>query len=173
MPRGFPSFFMSQVAAIATFAFFMGGCSNQFLTTYQGERFEATTSPTVVIARPANSGLIGSSDFVSAAGFGEPEAVSAARAVGADSVQWSRGLDNRDATAGAGVVKSSLSPTGPVSSWASVQPGGFVYRYVARYYKSGVKDFAPAVESAPQFPANGAGQIIEDDQAATQKAAGR
>lgn len=164
---------MNRVAVPAAFALFMGGCSNQFLTTYQGERFEATTSPTVVIARPANSGLIGSSTFVSAAGFGEPEAVSAARAVGADSVQWSRGLDNRDATAGAGVVKSSLSPTGPVSSWASVQPGGFVYRYVARYYKSGVKDFAPAVESAPQFPADGAGQIIEDDQAATQKASGR
>ena len=164
---------MSRVAVPAAFALFMGGCSNQFLTTYQGERFEATTSPTVVIARPANSGLIGSSTFVSAAGFGEPEAVSAARAVGADSVQWSRGLDNRDATAGAGVVKSSLSPTGPVSSWAPVQPGGFVYRYVARYYKSGVKDFAPAVESAVQFPADGAGQIIEDDQAATQKASGR
>lgn len=90
------------------------------MTTYQGERFEATTSPTVVIARPANSGLIGSSDFVSAAGFGEPEAVSAARAVGADSVQWSRGLDNRDATAGAGVVKSSLSPTGPLVAAGSV-----------------------------------------------------
>ena len=164
---------MNRVAVPAAFALFMGGCSNQFLTTYQGERFEATTSPSVVNARPANSGLIGSSTFVSAAGFGEPEAVSAARAVGADSVQWSRGLDNRDATAGAGVVKSSLSPTGPVSSWASVQPGGFVYRYVARYYKSGVKDFAPAVESAPQFPADGAGQIIEDDQAATQKASGR
>lgn len=173
MPRGFFSFFIHKIAGAVTLVICMGGCSNQFLATYQGERFEATTSPMVVTIRPANSGLIGSSSFVSGEGFGEPEAVSAARAVGADSVQWSRGLDNRDAPAGAGVVKSSLSPTGPVSSWAPVQPGGFVYRYVARYYKNGVKDFAPAVQSAPQFPVSGAGQIIEDDQAATQKASGR
>lgn len=173
MPRGFSLFFMVAVAVSGVCTVFMCGCSNEFLTTYQGERFAATKSPLVVSVRPANSGLIGSSNFVSAGGFGEPEAVSAACAVGADSVQWSRGLDVSESPAGAGVVKSSLSPTAPVSSWAPVQPGGFVYRYVARFYKIGVKDFVPLLESIPQLPAGGAAQVIEDDQAATQKASGR
>lgn len=173
MPRGFSLFFIAAVTVSGISMVSMCGCSNEFLTTYQGERFAATTAPRVVSVRPANSGLIGSSNFVSAGGFGEPEAISAASAVGADFVQWSRGLDSHDGPAGAGVVKSSLSPTAPVSSWAPVQPGGFIYRYVARYYKTGVKDFAPSLESVPQLPAGGAAQVIEDDQAATQKASGR
>ncbi len=173
MQRCFSLIFVVTCAICGIFTVCIGGCSNEFLATYQGERFAATASPLVVSTRPANSGLIGSSNFVSASGFGEPEAINAAREVGADFVQWSRGLDTRDATAGAGVVKSSLSPTGPVSSWAPVQPGGFVYRYVARYYKTGVKDFAQAVETAPQLPSSRDTQVIEDDQAATKKASGR
>lgn len=163
-------FFFGQTIVALVAAVGLGGCSNEFLTTYQGDRFSPPTNPLVVSAPPAGAGLIGSSSFVSGTGYGEPEAVSAASEVGADFVQWSRGLDNRDGPAGAGVVKSSLSPTGPVSAWAPVQPGGFLYRYVARYYKSGVKDSITAGSAAalPTGDDAAATQIIQDDQAATQ-----
>lgn len=154
------------------FAVALTGCTNEFLASYKGERFASTLSPSVVTSKPANCGLIGTSNFVSAGGFGAPEALDAARAVGAESVQWSRGLDSRDGAAGAGVVQASLSPTGPVSSWAPVQPGGLLYRYVARYYRVGVSD-SPQADASATLPASGAAQVIEDDQAATQKASGR
>lgn len=150
------------------------GCSNQFLTSYRGERFDPTTDPGIVSLQPANTGLIGSSNFVSGGSLGQPEAIAAARAVGAEFVQWSRGLDSKVAPAGAGTVQASLSPTGPMSSWAPVQPGAMLYRYVARYYKRGVKD-APGVQPMPtESPTAGASdQVIEDGQAATQKSSHR
>ncbi len=168
----FPSYFWRILVVGVACTAGSAGCSNEFLTSYQGERFSPPTTPTSVLTRPPNAGLIGSSNFVSAGGYGEPEAVSAASEVGADFVQWSRGLDSGDQPAGAGVVKASLSPTGPVSAWAPVQPGGFLYRYVARYYKSGVKD-SPLASEAPRLSTGGTSnsakdsQLMEDDQAAT------
>ncbi len=170
--RGVQRQFQPILFVLASVALVLCGCTNEFLTSYKGERFAATRSPETVTSKPANSGLIGSSNFVSGGGFGSPEALDAARAVGADSVQWSRGLDARDRAAGAGVVQASLSPTGPVSSWAPVQPGGFLYRYVARYYKVGVAD-SPQADASVVLPRGGDAQIIEDAQAATQKASGR
>ncbi len=150
----------------------MSGCANQFLTNYQGERFAPVASVKAVSAKPAGVGLIGTSTFVSAASFGEPEAISAAEEVGADFVQWSKGLDAADGPAGAGVVRASLSPTGPVSSWAPVQPGQLLFRYVARFYRRGERDSAQVVDPAPETVGDGE-QIRNDDAAATQETSGR
>lgn len=148
------------------------GCSNEFLTSYRGERFAATENPQLVLVCPSTCGMIGTSNFVSGSGYGQSEALAAARDVGADFVQWSRGLDASNAPAGAGSVQASLTPSGSMSSWSPSQPGGFLYRYVARYYKSGVKDSAAATASNAQMPTDST-QVIEDNQAATQKASGR
>ncbi|MSR29273.1 MAG: hypothetical protein EXS03_06845 [Phycisphaerales bacterium] len=160
---------MREILALFVGIIALGGCTNQFLASYQGARFDAGASATAVSARPAGVGLIGTSTFVSAGSFGGPEAIKAADAVGADYVQWSKGLDAAEGPAGAGVVKASLSPTGPVSSWAPVQPGQFLYRYVARFYKTGAKDSAEAVE-LPAVPEADAEQLKDDEQAASQQA---
>jgi len=148
------------------------GCTNQFLANYQGARLDPVSHAKSVTEKPADCGLIGTSTFVSAGSFGEPEAVAAASEVGAEFVQWSKGLDANDGPAGAGVVRASLSPTGPVSSWAPVQPGQFLYRYVARFYRRGAKD---SVDDSlqPITAERDAATIIEDDEAATQEASGR
>ncbi len=144
------------------------GCTNQFLASYQGARYPAVAQAKAITARPDGVGLIGTSTFVSAGSFGAPEAISAAEEVGADFVQWSKGLDAGDGPAGAGVVRASLSPTGPVSSWAPVQPGQFLYRYIARYYRTGARDWDGAAANI-DAPAAGADQVKDDDQAATQE----
>ena len=95
------------------------GCTNQFLANYQGARLDPVSHAKSVTERPVDCGLIGTSTFVSAGSFGEPEAVAAASEVGAEFVQWSKGLDANDGPAGAGVVRASLSPTGPVSARAA------------------------------------------------------
>lgn len=141
------------------------GCTNEFLASYQGERFAPTDAPLVCSSKPEGTGLIGTSSFVTAGSFGQPEALEAAGAVGADFVQWSRGLDNADGPAGAGVVRASLSPTGPVSSWAPVQPGQFLYRYNANFFRKGAKDFAVPTATPATTDSQ---QIIDDQQAATQ-----
>ena len=145
----------------------IAGCSNQFLVSYEGARYPAVVEAKAIASRPSGVGLIGSSTFVSAGSFGAPEALKAAEEVGADFVQWSRGLDAGDGPAGAGVVQASLSPTGPVSSWAPAQPGQFLYRYIARYYRTGAPDWAGSAVSvgAPTE----AEQVKDDDQAATQE----
>ena len=59
------------------------GCTNEFLTSYIGECFEPTHAAILVTSRPTNSGLIGTSNFVSAGSFGSPEALDAALSMGA------------------------------------------------------------------------------------------
>lgn len=143
------------------------GCTNEFLASYRGERFAPSASPRLVNAKPADAGLIGASDFVGGGALGDPEALAAASEVGADFVQWSRGLDSADGPAGAGVVRASLSPSGPVSSWAPVQPGEFLYRYAARFYRTGVKD--GAIAPAKAVPVSDDGQMSSDEAAANQE----
>lgn len=174
MQREFSPIFRIGLGVLGMFVMLgaLSGCSNEFLTSYRGERFAPTENPQLVLVHPSTSGLIGTSNFVSGSGYGQSEALAAARDVGADFVQWSRGLDAGNRPAGAGVVSASLTPTGSMSSWSPSQPGSFLYRYVARYYKSGVKDSGAATESNAQMPID-ATQVIEDDQAATQKASGR
>ncbi len=159
-----------EIIIVAAAIVALTGCNNQFLVSYQGDRFAEVASSRAVSARPSGAGLIGTSTFVSAGSFGEPEALKAAEAVGANFVQWSKGLDPGDGPAGAGVVRASLSPTGPVSSWAPVQPGQFLYRYVARFYRTGAKDSSGVVIPVDS-PGGDAAQIKDDDQAATQGAA--
>jgi hypothetical protein len=153
------------------------GCSNEFLASYQGDRFPATERVTVVAAQPQGSGLIGTSSFSAGAGFGESEAIAAACAVGANSVQWGKGLDYGRRPAGEGMVSSSLTPMPPTSSWSPVQPGGQIYRYVARFYRDGVPNSpnaTPVQDALAPMPGQGnTDQLIEDSTAATKEASGR
>ncbi|NBX36719.1 MAG: hypothetical protein EBR10_05795 [Planctomycetes bacterium] len=151
----------------------LGGCSNAFLSSYQGDRFPATESVKVVAAQPQGSGLIGTSSFSAGTGFGEPEAIAAACAVGANSVQWGRGLDDGNRPAGEGTVSSTLTPMPPTSSWSPAQPGGQVYRYVARYFREGVPNSPNAARVADVPNGGNTNQVIEDSTAATKEASGR
>jgi len=168
-----PSAFRQGLLLLGVITPLLGGCSNEFISSYQGDRFPATESVQVVAAQPQGSGLIGVSSFSAGAGFGEPEAIAAACAVGATSVQWGKGFDNGRRPAGEGTVSSSLTPMPPTSSWSPAQPGGQLYRYVARFYRAGVPNSPNAMPIA-DVPQNGdASQVIEDSTAATKEASGR
>jgi len=168
-----PSVFRLEILTLSLLSLLLVGCSNEFLSSYQGDRFPATASVQVVAAQPQGSGLIGTSSFSAGAGFGEPEAVAAACAVGANSVQWGKGLDNGRRPAGEGMVSSSLTPMPPTSSWSPAQPGGQLYRYVARFYRAGVPNSPNAMPTAEVPKSGDASQFIEDSTAATKEASGR
>jgi len=168
-----PSVFRLGILVGGVIAPLLGGCSNEFLSSYQGDRFPATENVQVVAAQPQGSGLIGTSSFSAGAGFGEPEAISAACAVGANSVQWGKGLDYGRRPAGEGTVSSSLTPMPPTSSWSPAQPGGQLYRYVARFYRAGVPNSPNAMPIADVPKNGGASQLMEDSTAATKEASGR
>lgn len=158
-----------------------GACaSNEFLMSYQGTRYPAPAATTIVEAKPAGSGLIGTASFTSAGTYGAPEAMAAGQGVGADSVRWWRTIASGAGVTGQGTLSGGLSATGPVSSWSPVQPGPLLFAYQARFYRAGVTDQVPAIDpqdrtpdgKAPPAP-SGAAQVEQDSAAATQEQAQR
>jgi len=158
----------------------LGGCTNEFVVSYQGTRYPAVTATELVAAKPEGSGLIGTASFVSGANYGNPEAVAAGREIGADSVRWWRTVASRAGVTGQGTVSGSLSPTGPVSAWSPAQPGPLFFSYQARFYRKGVEDQVPAMDAedrgiAQAAPAASSGQaasqVERDSTAATQEQA--
>lgn len=151
----------------------LGGCTNEFVVSFQGTRYPAVADTALVSAKPEGSGLIGTATFLSGSNYGNPEAVAAGREVGADSVRWWRSVASRAGVTGQGTVSGGLSPTGPVSAWSPSQPGPLFFSYQARFYRKGVEDQVPAIDaedrSAPRSAAGAESQIERDSTAATQE----
>lgn len=172
---------MSLRAVVAALGLACAGCANnEFLLSYQGTRYPASPATAVVDAKPAGSGLIGTSSFTSAGTFGAPEAVAAGRDVGADSVRWWRAVASGAGVTGQGTLSGGLSATGPVSSWSPTQPGPLLFTYQARFYRAGVADQMPAIDpqdrtpgAAPAPAHSGGAQAEQDSTAATQEQAQR
>ena len=160
---------IALVAAVAV----LGGCTNEFVMSYQGTRYPAVTDTVLVTSKPEGSGLIGTANFVSGGNYGNPEAIAAGRELGADSVRWWRAVASRAGVTGQGVVSGSLSPTGPVSTWSPAQPGPLFFSYQARFYRKGVEDQVPAIDAEDRgparAPAGAESQVERDATAATQE----
>jgi hypothetical protein len=151
----------------------LGGCTNEFVVSFQGTRYPAVADTVLVESKPEGSGLIGTASFVSGGNYGDPEALGAGREIGADSVRWWRTVASRAGVTGQGTVSGSLSPTGPVSAWSPAQPGPLVFSYQARFYRKGVEDQVPAVDAEDRGSARRAAaaapQVERDSTAATQE----
>jgi hypothetical protein len=164
--------------ALLTVAGALGGCTNEFVVSFEGTRYPPVTDTAIVSAKPEGSGLIGTATFVSGGNYGNPEALAAGREVGADSVRWWRSVASRSGVTGQGTVSGGLSPTGPVSAWSPAQPGPLFFSYQARFYRKGVEDQVPAVDAEdrgttrPAVPARSdPAQVERDSTAATQEQA--
>ena len=119
------------------------GCSNPFLTHYEGSKFPRTTSAKRVMDSPdLNSmDLIGTSTFATGTAPGNNDAVEAADAVGADQVQWDRSYQGSSTTL---ELKPIFGPYTSGTTWA--EGGAMVeverpvtekwYRYHARFYRT-------------------------------------
>ncbi|MGA0286330.1 MAG: hypothetical protein ACO3YY_09360 [Phycisphaerales bacterium] len=112
------------------------GCSNPFASHYVGERWPATSTARVLEQAPSPDGVrwIGHSEFDSFDVLTDAEAITAARQVGADLVEWDdHSIGDR--------VKWSSSPV-LWNQWDGKmfnQPEAMrqtEYRYEARFYRS-------------------------------------
>ncbi|MBX3354404.1 MAG: hypothetical protein KF724_01745 [Phycisphaeraceae bacterium] len=128
-----------------------GGCANPFLNHYQGTRAPRVSTAHVAILPPQNATLLGTSDFLIETVPGDPEAIAAAEAVGADIVQWDRALLRQETT----LHRQSLSgdgftdgAPGAEATELPVVTEGAWYRIHARFWRSesrgGVNPPAPA-----------------------------
>jgi len=125
-----------RLIAIAWSPLLLAGCSNPFLANYHGARCPQVPSAHVATDPPQNATLIGTSDFKTEAALGDMEAIGAARAVGANIVQWDRAflrdevVLSRDAALAGGMDDASVTGAAP-------PPGtGTWYRFHARFWRS-------------------------------------
>lgn len=101
-----------------------GGCTNGFSDNYRGERCTPVKVAQVCLEQPAQTRLIGSSSFVSAAGEGESQALATARSVGADFVIWSTEYCGTTQSTGAVPITSPTSSTTQFNSYSQGQVWG-------------------------------------------------
>lgn len=95
------------------------GCTNSFLENYQGERFASVPSPQLVAAQPADAVQIGVSSFVSARHEGNSQALAAAKAVGADFVQWTKEYQGTTQSSGMLPMTTPTSSTTHYNTYSS------------------------------------------------------
>ena len=116
-------------------ALVLAGCS-PFLNHYSGERWPKVKSAHVVMQAPSPDDVrwIGRSDFTSTRQLHDGDAIAAAKAVGADKVEWSDADDGK-----------KLEWTSVPVAWNVWQgKAGFIpvpvvkeqFRYQARFYRS-------------------------------------
>jgi len=134
-------------------------CSNPFLGSYVGERFPPVGSAAVITQPPSpqTARWIGRADFSTDAVIEPSQAIAAARAVGADLVEWS----DRDT----GTMLQWSSNTVSVSNWtgqistAPMPVADTLFRCSARFYRSnslGGSPLNPGQEPMPMLvPAAG------------------
>ena len=120
----------------------LAGCSNPFLTHYDGQKFPRTTTATRIMSSPDATAmdLIGTATFATATAPDAGQAVAAAEAVGADQVEWDRSFQGSSTTL---ELKPIFGPYTSGSAW--VEGGAMVdveqpvterwYRYHARFYR--------------------------------------
>jgi hypothetical protein len=142
--------------ALATAAALAGGC-NAFLESYTGRRFAPTTQAEVVAQAPPESQaqLIGESAFVTTDQFqGDGQALEAARAVGAQMVQWDRawaGQQTRLETMP--IYQRGVANTGTFVTYVYLPESKSMWRYFARYWRLRAPGDAPTPGDAPAPPA--------------------
>jgi len=149
------------IVAILAFVPLLAACGNPFLTNYRGARCPTLSSAHVAVQAPADATLIGTSDFRTETAVGDVQAIGAARAVGADIVQWDRAflrddvvLDRNAALAGGMDDTTATGATAP--------PGeGTWYRIHARFWRTN------ALGSLPTPPPAGDASTTEPETEST------
>lgn len=142
---------MRRVTTILWMLPLLGGCSNPFMTHYQGDRCPVVPTAHVATQTPANATLIGTSNFRSDVAVGDAEALGAARAVGANIVQWDRAFLRDD-------VVLERTPTlaggmSEVSTMAAEPEAGTWFRIHARFWRSNALGSLPSA-TATATPAD-------------------
>ena len=121
---------------------FLAGCvTNPFLAGYKGERLEPVPAARVVTEEPApgTAREIGTSGFQSTSGrtADESEAIEAARAVGADLVQWNaKQLTREEWVESDPVYERRASGRGQFASYYPIPGTRERWRYAARFWRS-------------------------------------
>lgn len=114
----------------------LAGCANRFLQNYAGERWPQTREARVVDAAPAPNGVrwIGYSEFDAFDVLDDAAAIAAAKAVGADLVEWDdHSIGDRVKWSSSPVLTNQwdgrmFNPPEPMRATE--------YRYEARFYRS-------------------------------------
>ena len=149
-----PAVFRASCLAL-TLPFLAGCVTNPFLAGYKGERLEPVPAARVVTEEPApgTAREIGTSGFQSTSGrtADESEAIEAARAVGADLVQWNaKQLTREEWVESDPVYERRASGRGQFGSYYPIPGTRERWRYTARFWRS-VTSAEPAA-SAPEVP---------------------
>jgi len=134
---------LALLAATLPLVLAVAGCSNPFLSTYVGEKFPPVASAEVITQPPSpqTARWIGRADFSTDGVIESSQAIAAAKAVGADLVEWG----DRDA----GTMLQWSSNTVSVSNWtgqistAPMPVADVLHRCSARFYRSNALGGAP------------------------------
>jgi hypothetical protein len=147
-------------AAVAALA--LGACSsNPFLDHYSGARYPEVPYATVVSEAPPSSQAIGSAEFTAAGGVGAEDALSAARAVGADAVAWGGSYDGTERGVAHRPVSVPVYGTSLYYGRCGYRYGtsfGYAtvyepYEYAVDYYRYRATFYRSAAADAPIRPA--------------------
>jgi hypothetical protein len=138
---------------------FLAGCvTNPFLAGYTGERLDPVPAARVVTEEPApgTAREIGKSGFQSTSGrtADESEAVEAARAVGADLVQWNaKQLTREEWVESDPVYERRASGRGQFGSYYPIPGTRERWRYTARFWRSVTSTAPGPAPDSPGMPA--------------------